>query len=175
MRSFACTLAFGGMIALSAAPALAEFQEYPIGDPVEVNHMQIAAVYLRPVTMEPHGLAMPASQASIHLEADIHATEGNPNGFGAGEWIPYLTVRYTLTNTDTGATQNGTFMSMVAVDGPHYGNNIQMPGPGNYHLVFQISDPSTNGMARHTDEDTGVGRWPEPFSVEYNFRYVPLN
>nr|WP_289509368.1 iron transporter [Escherichia coli] len=29
-----------------------------------------------------HGL--PAAKADVHLEADIHAVEGNKNGFGAG-------------------------------------------------------------------------------------------
>lgn len=111
-----------------AAPAALAFKEYPAGEPIKINDMEIAAVYLQPIDMEPRGMGLPAAKADIHLEADIHATEGNKNGFGAGEWIPYLTIAYTLVNTDTGDKQEGTFMPMVASDGPHYGANIKMMG-----------------------------------------------
>ena len=56
--------------------------------------MRIAAVWLPPVQME--GMPGPASSDMIHLEADIHATEGNRNGFAKDEFIPYLMVRYTI-------------------------------------------------------------------------------
>jgi len=150
------------------------FKEYPIGDEKEMNRMVIAAVYLQAVDMEPRGMDLPASQADIHLEADIHATKGQPNGFGAGEWIPYLTVTYRLINTDTGKTKNGTFMPMVAADGPHYGSNIKMMGPGNYDLTFTIESPIKQGFGRHSDKDTGVGKWFKTFSVDYSFKFVPL-
>jgi uncharacterized protein involved in high-affinity Fe2+ transport len=69
--------------------------EHPIGDPVEKNGMEIAAVYLQPVIMEPMlpGMMEPTD---IHLEADIHAAKGNQNGFGAGEWVPYLGITYQI-------------------------------------------------------------------------------
>ncbi len=161
---------------LTSASALGqdEFEEFPAGDPVEVNHMEIAAVYLMAVDMEPRGVMRPASQSDIHLEADIHATPGNPNGFGAGEWIPYLEVEFELTNRDTGETQSGVLLPMVAVDGPHYGNNITMAGPGTYDLTFTVYNPEVNGFARHTDAATGVEGWFEPFTVDYSFDYVPV-
>jgi len=158
----------------TAAQAAEEFKEYPIGEAVVKNHMEIAAVYLAPVDMEPRGMALPASKADIHLEADIHAVKGNPNGFGAGEWLPYLAVDYKLENKDTGKVQSGSFMPMVAVDGPHYGENIKMPGAGNYKLTFTIKNPNDQGMHRHTDKVSGVGKWFQPFDVSYDFKYVPL-
>ncbi len=91
-----------------------KIKEYPIGEEKEINRMKIAAVYLKPIDMEPRGQDLPASQADVHLEADIHATKGNPNGFGAGEWIPYLMVTYRLENLDTGESKTGKFMPMVA-------------------------------------------------------------
>ncbi len=72
----------------------AGFREYPIGDEVERHQMRIAAVWLPPVQMA--GMAMPASPDMIHIEADIHATEGNKNGCPKDEFIPYLTVHYTI-------------------------------------------------------------------------------
>jgi len=166
------------LVAALAAAALtpAAFAgEHPAGDTIEMNGMELAAVYLQPINMEPRGMGLPASKADVHLEADIHALSGNKNGFGAGEWIPYLTINYKLTNTDTGKAQEGTFMPMVASDGPHYGANVKMLGVGNYELSFHIDPPSKGGMYRHTDKETGVGRWFKPFDADYKFKYVGLN
>ncbi len=150
------------------------FQEYPIGEAQTVNEMEIAAVYLQPIDMEPRGMGLSAKDADIHLEADIHATKGNKNGFGEGEWMPYLTISYTLVNLDTNEKQEGTFMPMVAGDGPHYGANVKMMGVGNYKLTYHIEPPSKAGLYRHTDNDSGVGRWWKPFDVSYEFKFTGI-
>lgn len=147
--------------------------EVAIGEPAEINGMEIAAVYLQPIDMEPKGIDLAPSQADIHLEADIHALKGNPNGFGEGEWIPYLKVAYTLKNTDNGKVKKGTFMPMVAADGPHYGANIKMDaGVGNYELTYHIDNPQSQGFGRHGDKATGVGKWWSAFDVKYTFKYT---
>lgn len=147
--------------------------EVPIGDPVEMNGMEIAAVYLQPIEMEPRGIDLAASKADIHLEADIHATKNNPNGFPEGFWMPYLTIAYQLTNLDNGKVIKGKFMPMVADDGPHYGANIKMSGGvGNYELIYAIENPEKQGFGRHVDKETGVGKWFEPFTVKYKFKYT---
>lgn len=147
--------------------------EVPIGDPVEQNGMEIAAVYLEPIEMEPRGIDLAASLSDIHLEADIHALKGNPNGFPEGFWMPYLKIAYQLKNVDSGHVKSGTLMPMVASDGPHYGANIKMDGGvGNYELTFAIENPEKQGFGRHVDEETGVGKWFEPFTVKYNFKYT---
>lgn len=161
-----------GVAALAHAERIKEFPIDAIGK--NINGMNVAAMYLLPIDMEPRGSDLPASQADIHLEADIHAIPGNRSGFGAGEWIPYLTVSYVLTNVDTGATKKGTFMPMVAKDGPHYGSNIKMMGAGNYKVSFTIENPGKQGFGRHTDAATGVGKWFQPFTVEFPFKFVPL-
>lgn len=162
-------------LALCATAAFAEkMKEFPAGEEVEINKMKIAAVYLKPIDMEPRGMGLAASQSDIHLEADIHATEGNYTGFGAGEWIPNLTVSYRLENLDTGKVKSGTFMPMVAKDGPHYGSNIKMMGAGNYKVAYTIEPPSKQGFGRHTDKSSGVGKWFDPFTVDFEFKYVPL-
>ncbi|MCB9959739.1 MAG: iron transporter [Rhodospirillaceae bacterium] len=176
MTLFPTLLASAAISVAMAAGAAAqdEFREYPIGEAQLVSTLEVAAVYLAPIDMEPRGIDLPASEADIHLEADIHADTGNPNGFGAGEWVPYLTVSYILENTDTGRVLSGNLMPMVAVDGPHYGANIDMPGAGNYTLTYHIDPPSRQGFGRHTDQASGVGRWFEPFDVSYEFEFVPL-
>ncbi len=144
--------------------------EKPIGDPVEINGMEIAAVYLQPVKMEP---MMPmAGKSDIHLEADIHAIKGNNNGFGEGEWIPYLDIAFKIEKVGTDWSKHGTFMAMIASDGPHYGANMALDGPGEYKVAYQIVSPMRNGLYRHTDKETGVGAWWAPFNVDWKFTYL---
>lgn len=160
-------------VALSLFATLSMAGEQPIGEPIEMNGMEIAAVYLQPIDMEPKGIDLAPSLADIHLEADIHAIKGNTNGFGEGEWIPYLKISYALKNTDNGKIKTGTLMPMVASDGPHYGANIKMDaGVGNYELTFHIDNPSVQGFGRHADKATGVAKWWGAFDANYKFKYT---
>ncbi|MFD2192219.1 iron transporter [Pistricoccus aurantiacus] len=142
--------------------------EYPIGEPKLENGMEIAAVYLQPVTMEPAG-ELPAAQADIHLEADIHALEDNPNGFAPGAWIPYLEIDYRLTKEGSDTPIEGSFMPMMANDGTHYGANVKLDGPGKYHLTYTVKAPQ---LQRHIDKETGVPEWYDTFEVDYDFVYA---
>src|SRR6185295_10853896 len=120
--------------------------------------MEVAAVYLQPIEMDPPGIMMDAAKSDIHLEADIHATQDNPNGFAEGDWMPYLVIHYSLTRLDaSGKVMQGELMPMVASDGPHYGDNLKLQGPGKYKLVLSIQPPSKNEHAhfgRHVDKET---------------------
>jgi uncharacterized protein involved in high-affinity Fe2+ transport len=152
-------------------------KEYPIGTPQENYGMEIGAVYLQPIEMDPPGVMRAAADSDIHLEADIKAAKDNKNGFAQGDWIPYLTVAYELTKLDTDESQNGAFMPMVASDGPHYGANVKMMGAGKYRLKLAISPPSENEHAhfgRHVDKETGVAPWFKTFPVEYEFIYAGI-
>ena len=160
-KTLIATTLLAGMI---TAPAVLGFKEFPVGEPVTMNEMEIAAVYLQPVDMEPRGMGLPAAKSDIHLEADIHATKGNKNGFGEGEWMPYLTIQYTLVNSDTGEKQEGTFMPMVASDGPHYGANIKMMGVGNYKLTYHI-DSLQRILTRHQKQVCTVTPMKKPVLV----------
>ena len=71
--------------------------EYPIGAPQNVAGMEVAGVYLQPIDMEPDGHMRKAAETDIHLEADIHALDSNPNGYPEGSWIPFLLVKYEIT------------------------------------------------------------------------------
>lgn len=159
--------------ALATAPALA--LETPIGKPQKQAGMEIAAVYLQPVAMEPAGMMKDVAESDIHLEADIHAQSDNKNGFADGAWIPYLGVTYEITKV--GGTQkiSGELMPMVASDGPHYGDNVKLAGPGKYMLRLSIAPPSASAHAhfgRHTDKETGVGPWFKAITVQYEFTYA---
>src|SRR4051794_25010182 len=88
----------------TAASAL----EYPIGKPQIRSGMEISAVYLQPVTMEPAGMMRDAKASDIHLEADIKAIDKNDNGFADGTWVPYLAIAYEVTKQGSGDKISGT-------------------------------------------------------------------
>ncbi|TAK42025.1 MAG: hypothetical protein EPO27_17950 [Betaproteobacteria bacterium] len=166
----AAAAACGAFLSFRAAAA-----EYPIGTPHHIAGMEVAAVYLQPVEMEPEGMMRKASDSDIHLEADVHALANNPNGFKESEWVPYLVVKFELAKQGTGEKISGELMPMVASDGPHYGDNVKLKGPGKYRLKFLVAPPSANSnghFGRHTDRATGVRPWFKPFEVDYEFVYA---
>ncbi len=158
-------------VLLTSATTSVFAAETPIGQAIGKNGMEIGAVYLQSVTMEP---ALPGEDnpSDIHLEADIHAIKGNPNGFGVGEWIPSLQVTFHLTKEGSAWQKTGSLMAMVASDGPHYGANVKMDGAGKYQLTYHINPPPYNGFLRHIDKETGVGKWWTPFDVSWSFTYL---
>jgi|UniRef100_Q07ME8 uncharacterized protein involved in high-affinity Fe2+ transport len=165
---------FAAGLALAFAASAASAKEYPIGKPKTLAGMEIAAVYLQPVTMDPDG-ACDIKDADVHLEADIKATKDNKNGFAEGDWVPYLFIKYELTKEGAAEPTKGEFLAMVASDGPHYGENVKLSGPGKYKLKFTIAPPSENPRAafhRHTDKETGVAEWFKTFSVDYEFTFA---
>ena len=163
----------------AAAPAPGAevgFEEFPLGDDHEVGPLNIAGVYFQPVDMEPAGLGgLAAADADMHMESDISALEGNELGYGAGDFVPYLTVRYKAVKQDTGKVIEGTFMPMSASDGPHYGNNVKLDGPGRYKITFIVENPSKQSYLLHVDKETGVtGRfWDKPIEVSWDFDFIP--
>jgi uncharacterized protein involved in high-affinity Fe2+ transport len=173
-QGFAVPVA-AAVAALVASPALA--LEMPIGKPQRQAGMEIAAVYLQPVPMEPAGVMRAVANSDIHLEADIHAQSDNANGFPDGAWVPYLGIRYEITKLGASQKLAGELMPMVASDGPHYGDNVKLMGPGKYKLALSIEPPGGSGHAhfgRHTDKETGVGPWFKPFFVVYEFTYAGI-
>ncbi|HMM77891.1 MAG TPA: iron transporter [Gammaproteobacteria bacterium] len=173
--SLSPALIAGAVLALAATGAGAV--EYPIGTPEQRYGMEIAAVYLQPILMEPDGIMRKPEESDVHMEADIRALGDNPNGFAEGEWIPHLLVRYEVTKIDSGETITGDFMPMVANDGPHYGDNVKLMGPGQYRVKYAISPPSENPHAhfgRHTDRLTGVRPWFKTFTAEYEFTFAGI-
>ena len=162
-------------VILALAAPFAAAKEYPIGAPQACGGMEIGAVYLQPIEMDPPGMMRAAAQSDVHLEADIAATADNPNGFQEGSWIPYLRVAYELRKDGSDQVLKGDFHGMVASDGPHYGDNIKLLGPGKYHLTYTILPPSEASMfGRHVDKETGVAPWFETCNVEYDFTYAGI-
>jgi uncharacterized protein involved in high-affinity Fe2+ transport len=160
----------------AAAPGGAGFEEFPIGDDQDVGPLHIAGVYFQPVDMEPAGAGgLPKDQSDMHLEADISANENNNLGYGAGDFVPNLTVKYKIVKAGSSKPIEGVFMPMSASDGPHYGNNVKLDGAGDYKITFIIESPEKQNYLLHVDKETGVeGRfWKEPIEASWDFKWVP--
>ena len=161
----------------AAAPGdAAGFTEYPIFEDEKVAFLNVSAVYFQPVPMSP-GQEKIDKENEIHLEADISALE-NKLGYGTGDWVPYLTIDYLISDKDGKEVAKGTFMPMSASDGPHYGANIKMGESGSYKLKFTIHSPAEKGYLIHSDAETGPGAVLEDYfkdgnlTVEKDWDYV---
>jgi uncharacterized protein involved in high-affinity Fe2+ transport len=169
----AVTTTVTAAVAAVAPGDVAGFEEFPLGDDIELGPLNVAGVYFQPVDMEPVGSSLAASESDMHIEADISAL-ANDLGYGVGDFVPWLTVNYEI-GMEGGTPITGTFMPMSASDGPHYGANIKLGDAGTYKVRFIIETPEVNGYLLHVDKETGVeGRfWSEPLVAEWDFDYVP--
>ena len=131
------------------------FVENEIFSDEKLDFINLSAVWFQAVPMENETTSYSAEDADIHIEADISALE-NDLGYGVGDWIPYLTVDYSVADKDGKEVAGGTFMTMAASDGPHYGQNIKLD-PGTYDLTITIHSPGENGYLIHSDSETGPG------------------
>lgn len=164
--------ALAGMagLLLAALPALAA-QEFYIGEPVVKEGMQIVPNYLTGIEMDRHPSGMAMGKDSVHIEADVHATKDESHGFAEDAWIPYLTIKFTISKAGTKFTRKGELYPMTAKDGPHYANNVDMAGPGTYKLTYTILPPSSHGFIRHVDAASGVPGWWKPVTASWTFSY----
>jgi uncharacterized protein involved in high-affinity Fe2+ transport len=148
----------------SAAP----IRMVPIGTDVVRNHLAISAVWHRAGQFS--GAPAPGAD-EIQLVARIHAVEGNPNGFAKGEWVPYLTIRYSILPAEGGTPLSGTLRPIVAGDGPRYGANLRLSRPGSYRLTLEIEPPASSALGRVIDPADPVAPWWEPFEAVFDWSY----
>ena len=185
-KSSASTSETKGADASSSSDSGAGFEEIQVDEnhsDQEVGPLTVNAVYFQPIDMEPSGMGLKAADASFHLEADIHANKkGTELGYGKGDFVPDLTVNYTIIDKSTGkeveggTATSGTFMQMNASDGPHYGANVKLDKAGTYQLKLSIESPASKGWMLHVDPETGVKGhfWTEPIEVTFdNWDYTP--
>ena len=154
----------------AADDGAAGFQETPIFEDVELADLiNLSAVYFQPVPMAPDYETIEGY--AFHLEADISALE-NELGYGVGDWIPYLTVDYAITDENGEDVASGTFMPMSASDGPHYGANVKEIPDGTYSVTFTIHSPAENGYQIHSDSATGPGKVLDDYFNGENLTYT---
>ena len=157
-------------VAAMATASAASAKEYYIGEPQVKNGVQIVPNYLLGIQMAGMVPGMSMDKDAIHLEADVHAAKNNPQKLAEDTWIPYLTIKYTITKPGDAKFKKitGNLQPMIAGDGLHYANGVKMPGPGKYHLTYTLSAPA---IYRHADKETGVPEWWKPFSADWDFTY----
>jgi len=155
--------------------------ETPLGAPVTRPDagLTISAAYEAPLAVEGSDtsnqpLFLSPDKANLFLAVNIRAGKGNKNGFGVGEFIPYLSVSYTLQRQGGGEVQRGYLHSLVGPKGMRYGNNVKLSGSGPYTLALTIEPPIKVGFGRHTDLETGVSRWWRQLQVEWPLVYSAL-
>jgi periplasmic iron binding protein len=168
-RLLLAALAAGVIGSLAALPARAK--EFYVGEPVVTNDMQLVPHYLLGIKMAPMTKGMGMGPNAVHIEIDVHATKGDKHGFKEDEWIPYLTISYTIEKVGTHLKKTGALLPMTAGDGPHYANNVTLMGDGDYKLTFHFEPPPKAGFYRHVDKETGVPDWWQPFSQSWTFHF----
>ncbi len=166
------------LVSLTGLKEAEAAREVSLGTPVNRQDaaLTIAAAYEPPVRVEGtdasgRPLFLLPDKADLFLTVDIRAGKGNKNGFGAGEFIPYLSVSYTLQRRNSTRILQGQLHSLVTRQGMRYGNNVRLTGPGTYTLTLTVEPPIKVGFGRHTDLETGVSRWWKPFQIEWTLKY----
>ncbi|ODN43947.1 iron transporter [Piscirickettsia litoralis] len=162
------------MVGLGCLPMLPAFAgDHPIAKPkIYQNKVEAAIVWIEPVTMSPMPTMDENAKPDIHNEVDMHQIKGSTMGFGAGGWIPDANVACTISKQNSDWRIVFSMMKMVANDGPHYGRNVQLDGAGKYDEICHIDPPDWNGFMRHTDKESGVGAFFQPFGVKGSFTYI---
>ncbi len=167
-------LGYATLIAAAAASLVlqpAAAKEFYVGEPVVQNDVQIVPHYLVGIEMAPMPKGSAMGKDAVHLEVDVHATKDEKHGFKEDEWIPYLTISYTIEKVGSKFKKTGKLQPMTAGDGPHYANNLELQGEGDYKLTYRFEPPSKAGFVRHVDKATGVPDWWAPFSESWTFHY----
>ena len=158
-------------VALTTLADGAHSDEYFVGAPIAKNGLRISAAYVLGVAMTPEMPPTPGAGDVLHLEADIEATADNRHGFHDGDWVPYLSIVYSVQKKGSDRRAIGSLLPMTALDGPHYAAGVRFEGPGEYRVIYRIAPPIMLGLARHTDEESGVEPWWTPFEVSWTFTY----
>jgi uncharacterized protein involved in high-affinity Fe2+ transport len=104
----------------------------------------------------------PAADVSFHLMVDLNDAQTNVA-------IPYASVWGTIKAGGKTPFDESLWPMISRYMGPHYGNDVPLPGAGSYQLTLLISPPVS---ARHLEyEDV----WRTPHTVPFTFRWHPVS
>jgi uncharacterized protein involved in high-affinity Fe2+ transport len=100
----------------------------------------------------------PSSKTSFHLMVML-------NDAHTHEPIPYASVWATITKGSKLIYDERMWPMISRYMGPHYGNNVSLPGAGNYKLSLLVSPPVS---ARHVEyQDV----WLKPHRAKFTFHW----
>lgn len=164
-----------GTTPAATGSAAASAEASPAGDvkpvPTQVlgtavwQGMKISADAMTPVPfLVYNGTAMqpvnPPKNVSFHLMVLLNDAQTNVV-------IPYASVWGTVTTGGKTAFDESLWPMISRYMGPHYGNDVVLPGAGTYQLTLLISPPVS---ARHVEyQDV----WLKPHKVTFTFDWHP--
>jgi hypothetical protein len=105
-------------------------------------------------------LVKPSKRTSFHLM--VMLTDDRTN-----YTIPYASVWATIRRGSKIVFDERQWPMISEYMGPHYGNNVTLPGPGTYGLSLLVSPPVS---ARHIEY---AHIWLKPHRVNFTFRWKP--
>ncbi len=105
-------------------------------------------------------LVKPSQRTSFHLMVMLTDDRSNYT-------IPYASVWATIRRGSKIVFDERQWPMISEYMGPHYGNNVTLPGPGSYSLSLLVSPPVS---ARHIEY---AHIWQQPHRVNFTFRWNP--
>jgi uncharacterized protein involved in high-affinity Fe2+ transport len=104
----------------------------------------------------------PAKNTSFHLMVLLNDAQ-------TGVVIPYASVWATVTKGSATPVDERLWPMISRYMGPHYGDDVSLPGTGTYRLTLLISPPVS---ARHVEyQDV----WLKPHQVTFTFHWAPAS
>jgi hypothetical protein len=105
-------------------------------------------------------LVKPSKRTSFHLMVMLRDDRTNYT-------IPYASVWATIRRGSKIVFDERQWPMISEYMGPHYGNNVTLPGPGTYRLSLLVSPPVS---ARHIEY---AHIWLKPHRVDFTFHWNP--
>jgi uncharacterized protein involved in high-affinity Fe2+ transport len=102
----------------------------------------------------------PAKNTSFHLMVQLTDAQ-------TGVAIPYASVWATVTKGSAMPFDNRLWPMISRYMGPHYGDDVSLPGSGTYQLTLLVSPPVS---ARHVEYQNV---WLKPHQVTFTFHWTP--
>ncbi len=106
-------------------------------------------------------MVKPGAKTSFHLMVMLNDAQ-------TGVAIPYASVWATIRKAGKLVYDERQWPMISRYMGPHYGNDVTVPGGGNYQLSLLISPPVS---ARHVEYQHV---WLRPHRVSFNFHWKPV-
>ena len=101
----------------------------------------------------------PAKNTSFHLMVQLNDAQ-------TGAVIPYASVWATVTKGSAMPFDNRLWPMISRYMGPHYGDDVSLPGAGTYQLTLLVSPPVS---ARHLEYQNV---WLKPHRVTFTFHWA---
>jgi uncharacterized protein involved in high-affinity Fe2+ transport len=107
-------------------------------------------------------MVKPTSKTSFHLMVMLSDAQ-------TGVAIPYASVWATITRNGKVDFDERQWPMISRYMGPHYGNDVSLPGSGEYKLSLLVSPPVS---ARHVEYQNV---WLNPHRVNFTFHWSPTS